>query len=350
MNHFKFAAGLLVLLFGSSLAMAQTLTASRFAGRPDAWLQSDEGRKQLDAIISWQRPEGGWEKGYNAAQLHEAGKPFGDWGNVGTIDNGLTYTELRLIARSYNLTHQKSDLDAFNRGVDYLLSAQYPNGGWPQRFPLPDNYGKAITFNDDAMINVMRFLREISQAPQNTTFAFVDEARRGKARDAFQRGLECVLKCQIKTNGKLTAWCQQHDPKTLEPTNARSYELPSIASSESAGIVRFLMELDQPSPEIQHAVHAAAAWFEASKITGKRTQRIGDDLMVVDDPAAPPIWARFYEIDTNRPFFCGRDGVKKYSLAEIEKERRTGYAWLRDWGRPVATEYAKWAMKYPKGT
>lgn len=332
----------------AQMTLAQTITASRFTSRPDSWLSSDEGKKQIDAIISWQRPEGGWEKGYSAAAPHEEGKPFGDWGNIGTIDNGHTYTELRLIARSYNATKRNSDLEAFNRGLDYLLKAQFPNGGWPQRFPLPDNYGRHITFNDDAMINVMRLLREVSASSnENSAFKFVDAARREKAGLAVQRGIECILKAQVVVNEKRTVWGQQHDEVTLAPTNARSYELPSLCSSESAGIVRFLMQLERPSEEIQRSIHAAAAWFAKSKIEGKRLQRTGDDLVVVDDPTAPPLWSRFYELDTNRPFYCGRDGVKKYSLAEIEKERRTGYAWLRDWGSAVATDYAKWSIAHP---
>jgi PelA/Pel-15E family pectate lyase len=66
----------------------------------------------------------------------------------------------------------------------------------------------------------------------------------------------------------------------------------------------------------------------------------------VDDPSAEPLWARYYDIETNRPFFCGRDGVKKWSLAEIEPERRSGYAWLRPWGAKVMKEYGKWSAKH----
>lgn len=337
--------GFLAALLGSvAWCAAQAVTGANLGGRNDAWFMSEAGIRQIDSIISWQRPEGGWEKGYNPAQPHVAGTLFGDWGNTGAIDNGLTYTELRDIARAYRLTKRETVLAAFNRGIDYLITMQYPNGGWPQRFPLPDNYGRNITFNDNAMVNVMRLLRDVAQ---NTDFSFVDDARRAKAKQAFDRGLDCILKCQIVTNGKRTAWGQQHDPQTLAPTGARTYELPSVCSSESAGIVELFMSLENPSPEQQRAVHAAAAWFEASKITGKRVQRVADDLVVVDDPAAPVLWARFYEIDTNRPFYCGRDGVKKYSLAEIEKERRTGYAWLRDWGRTMLVNYDKWKAKYP---
>ena len=69
------------------------------------------------------------------------------------------------------------------------------------------------------------------------------------------------------------------------------------------------------------------------------------DVVVVEDPTAPPLWARFYDLDTGKPYYCGRDGVKKSSLAEIEIERRGGYAWLRPWGERLLKEYPKWAKK-----
>jgi pectinesterase len=74
--------------------------------------------------------------------------------------------------------------------------------------------------------------------------------------------------------------------------------------------------------------------------------KVGKDRVVIDDPNAPPLWARFYEIGMNRPFFCGRDGVKKYRLADIEAERRNGYAWYGNWGQNVARQYAAWSAKW----
>jgi membrane-associated protease RseP (regulator of RpoE activity) len=63
--------------------------------------------------------------------------------------------------------------------------------------------------------------------------------------------------------------------------------------------------------------------------------------------SAKPIWARYYEIDTNTPFFCGRDGIKKYSLAEIEVERRTGYSWYGYYAEKLlSTDYPAWQQKY----
>jgi pectinesterase len=79
-----------------------------------------------------------------------------------------------------------------------------------------------------------------------------------------------VLKCQIVVDGRPTAWCAQHDAKTFEPRPARSYELATTSGSESVGVVRFLMSIDRPSPEVVRAVHSAAEWFDKAKLTGIR--------------------------------------------------------------------------------
>ena len=71
----------------------------------------------------------------------------------------------------------------------------------------------------------------------------------------------------------------------------------------------------------------------------------GKDRVVATDINST-IWARFYEIGTNRPFFSGRDSEKKYDLKEVELERRTGYAWYGTWPATLlVVEYPKWLQK-----
>src|SRR5262249_26867676 len=182
---------------------------------------------------------------------------------------------------------------------------------------------------------VLETLRAIvSRAPE---YAFLNDTKRARAKSAMDRGVECILKTQVRQNGKLTVWCAQHDEHTLAPAKARAYEHPSLSGSESVGIVEFLMGIEQPSPEVVRAVKAAVEWFGAAKLNGigvvakpaPGTPK-GVDNTVVEDPGAPPLWARFYELGTNRPIFSGRDSVIRYSLAEIEYERRNGYRWYVD--------------------
>ena len=76
----------------------------------------------------------------------------------------------------------------------------------------------------------------------------------------------------------------------------------------------------------------------------------GRDKVVVKDPNAPLLWARFYEIGRNRPIFSGRDGIAKRELADIGYERRNGYAWLGTWPQKVLDdEYPAWKKKVVSG-
>ena len=125
-----------------------------------------------------------------------------------------------------------------------------------------------------------------------------------------------------------------------------------MTGGESAGLTLLLMKLDKPDQRERDAIEAAVAWYEANKITGKRFTRVtgpqyehGKDSVVVDDPTAPPMWARFYDLDTGKPFFCGRDGVKLSSLDQVPYERRTGYAWYGTWGQKVLSEYPRWKAR-----
>ena len=94
----------------------------------------------------------------------------------------------------------------------------------------------------------------------------VDAETKAELDKAFNKGIECILKTQIRVNGKPTVWCQQHDRETFAPAAARSYELPSYCSSESASLVRLLMELPNPDQRIIDAVNGAMEWFEKHKI------------------------------------------------------------------------------------
>jgi PelA/Pel-15E family pectate lyase len=240
---------------------------------------------------------------------------------------------------------------SFRRGLEYLLKAQYPNGGWPQFYPLRNGYWSHITYNDDAMVGVLETLRAI--VDRRPEYAFLNDAERARSKLAIDKAVECILKTQVVQGGKLTVWCAQHDEHTLAPAKARAYELPSLSGSESVGVVKFLMGIEQPPPEVVKAVEAAVAWFRESKITGIRVEHKaapgtakGYDDTVVADASAPPLWARFYELGTNRPIFCGRDSVVKYTMAEIEYERRNGYRWYVDGpAKLLDVDYPEWKKK-----
>lgn len=319
-----------------SESLCADTAAANLRKKSDEWLGSDAGRQAMKNILSWQTKHGDWPK--NQDTTKEAYD--GDRSKLrGTFDNGATTGELRILSRAFNVTDDKSYKAAFLAGFDHILKAQYPNGGWPQYFPLRKGYYSRITFNDNCMTRVMEFLEDTCSSDD---FKFLDEDRRAAAQTALDRGIDCILKCQVLVDGKPTVWCAQHDQATLAPADARSYELASLSGAESASILKYLMSLEKPTPEVIRCVKAGVAWFESSKIEGLRYERNENKPALTKDSSARPLWARFYEIETNRPFFCDRDGIPKYDIEEIGSERRNGYTWYGNWGESLANEYAKW--------
>ena len=254
---------------------------------------SAEALRIADNFILYQRDSGGWPKNIDMA------KPVSDRekaailrqkkNNDSTIDNGATYTQLSFLARVYTAQHQERHRESFLKGLDYLLKAQYPNGGWPQFYPNLNGYYKHITYNDGAMIGVMKLLRDVAAA--KPAYAFVDEARRAKAASAVEKGIECILKTQVVVNGRRTVWCAQHDEVTFAPAPARKFELASLSGGESVDIVRFLMSIKDPSPAVVEAIESAVTWFEQSELKGVKwikkadaSQPGGFDCVVVKDP------------------------------------------------------------------
>jgi PelA/Pel-15E family pectate lyase len=331
------------------------VTWDRILQQPVAWYGSAAAVAVAENVLRYQRDTGGWPKNIDMARPEsdaERAQLAKDRALTdSTIDNDATTTQLHLLARVHAATRDARFKAALVRGVSYLLSAQYPNGGWPQYFPLRKDYSRHITFNDNAIVNVLTLLEGV--AGGQMPFDALDTALRTQAAAAVTSGRRVVLQTQIRVGGKLTGWCQQYDEVSLAPASARTYEHPSISGLETSAIVTYLMRIDQPDAATIAAIDGAMAWLVASQIKGLRVEQkpdpagpAGYDVVAVPDANAPPVWARFYDIATNRPIFSGRDGVIKASLAEIEIERRAGYNWYGNWPRDlIETQYPAWKIR-----
>jgi len=321
--------------------------------------KSFQVKEIADNILLYQQRNGGWAKNYDMlAILTKEQKRIlsekQDSVNT-TFDNGTTHSQIEYLAKAFAITKDKRYAEAALRGIDFILSAQYPDGGWSQFYPDTSGYRKYITFNDGAMVGVMNVLHNIVE--NKTDYSFVDLARRKKVRTAFEKGIECILKCQIIENGKPTVWCQQHDDIDYSPRGARTFELPSKCSEESSGIVLLLMKIKHPSKEIIKSVKSAVQWFNDSKIFGvkeitiKATRTVYKyrtsitDRIVIEDSTAPPVWARFYSLKINKPLFCDRNGIAVDSLSKVGRERRDGYTWYNYAPQQVLNEYHDWLLK-----
>ncbi|MCF7803640.1 MAG: pectate lyase [Candidatus Marinimicrobia bacterium] len=306
--------------------------------------------KIADNLLQYQNEDGGWPKNIDWLGKLDADSLLSSYTERyrrSTFDNRNTYPQIEYLAKVYTRTGFDRFKDATRRGIEYVLGRQHANGGW-RGWDVD-----AITFNDDVMTGIMNLLLDISL--EKSFYSWLDDSTRSNVDTALEQAIDVTLECQIEVNGMKTVWCQQHDHETYEPVKGRSYELPSKTAWESTSVVEFLMRLPEPSQRVIHSVEAAIAWFEKSRIRGikvKEVTRIMDgeeqrDRIVMEDASAPPIWARYYEVETNRPFFCRRSGEKVYSLQEVNHERRIGYDWYGYWPQELLEkQYPAWREKH----
>lgn len=336
---------------------------------PPEWYAGPEARHVADVIVSFQTPAGGWGKNtprdgavrlpgqsYVSDNLSRLPSP-GDldtpadvhWNYVGTIDNGATTTELRFLAKvAAAAPGNEGDAwrTSFLRGVDYLLAAQFPNGGWPQVWPLQGGYHDDITFNDDALSDVASLLADV--AGGRNEFAFVPAVARANAMQAEAHAVDCILKTQVHIGGKLTVWGQQHDALTLAPGSARNFEPPALSSSESAGLLVYLMKIKNPSPDIAASVHTGVAWLQANALHDVAFTKVDGNRQLVATPGAPLLWARYYSLTTGKPVFGDRDKSVHDDVQDLTAERRNGYSWYNTTPQKALDAYAKWSQAHPK--
>jgi PelA/Pel-15E family pectate lyase len=311
------------------------------AERAAVRLADDSLRAFVATVLSFQTPSGGWSKhvDYQKGPRRTGESYFSEtdrWQYIPTLDNDATIAQLRLLAGADARVHDDRWRDAFRRGVDYLFAAQMPNGCWAQVFPLQGGYHDAVTFNDDAIVNVLRFLR----TAVDSTLWGRDRIIAARARYAL--GIGCILRSQVRVAGRPTVWAQQHDPLTLAPLAGRSYELPGLSGRESASIMRLLMDVESPSDSVVAAVHAAAAWFEAHEIRGFEYV---PPKGLVASAEAEPLWARLTDLETDRPIFANRDGVKLYDYAALT-DRRIGYGWFTRDPAAALKQYERWSRAH----
>jgi PelA/Pel-15E family pectate lyase len=346
---------------------ARTMPLNRDA----TWYGTDEARHVAHVIVSFQTPAGGWSKNLDmSGAVRARGQSYTPnnlsrfpspddfdtpkdthWNYVGTLDNDATNTELHFLALVSGATPGSAG-DAYRasflRGIHYLLAAQFPNGGWPQVWPLEGGYHDAITFNDNAVTESAETLTAVAKGARD--YAFVPADLRKQARAAADHALQCILATQVMVKGHRTVWAQQHDALTLAPVSGRNYEPAALSASESADVLLYLMKLPNPSPAVVASIDAGIAWLKSAAIygqefTGGRGTPGGRHLEAKQ--GAGPIWARYYSITTGKPIFGDRDKTIHDDVSELSLERRNGYAWYSAGPQQALDAYSGWSKSHP---
>jgi PelA/Pel-15E family pectate lyase len=318
-----------------------------------------------DNVLLYQRANGGWIENQDPTRILDASERARVAADQArpeiSFDNRNVFSQVAYLAAVHAQTRDARYRDAAVRGIEVMLAHQNATcGGWPHTVPGREPYHGHITIADDVTSGVLTVLRRVADGA--ATFAFVAPPLRARAFEAVARGDACLLRLQIVQAGQLAGWAGQYDSQTLQPALGRSYELPAIVAWETTGVVRYLMGIESPPPEVIRAVEGAVAWLERSKLTGLRIETFPaesvkypyhtstTDRRLVADPAAPSLWARFYDLADNSVVLANRDGKRVTTYDQIARERRTGYDWYGDWpARLLSAELPAWRARVAGG-
>lgn len=259
----------------------------------------DAAARAADALIAGQHRSGGWN--YFIHQNGEAAKrhwyetvgrngwrleEFQHYSDNATFDDAGTAETMQLLLRLYMVRHEPRFRPPLDRAIAFVLRSQYPNGGWPQRWPYDPRYPgyqRYITFNDDVAKENIRFLIMAGQALD----------RPGLLR-AARRGMEIFLTTQGR--GRQAGWGLQYDLR-LNVAAARTYEPRAFVTHTTATNVEQLMDFYRLTGERRFLarIPEALAWLASVRLpdgVGPRERR----------------FPTFVEVGTNRAIYNHRRG------------------------------------------
>jgi hypothetical protein len=259
--------------------------------------------KAAQAMIWGQSNEGGWnylidfagdkslKKWYNTIgkngwRLEEFQHYYGN----DTYDDDVSSDGARFLLRMYLQKLDPKYKPALEKAINFLLKSQYPNGGWPQRYPLKYDFNKAghpdytsyYTFNDDVIWENVNFLIQCYLTLGEQRFL-----------DPIHRGMDFYLLSQ-QANG---AWGQQYNLQ-MEVAGARTYEPAAYLPRATYWNALTLLKLYQYTGDRKYLARIpdAIKWLDKVKLPERMTQ---------GGRYTHPL---FVEIGTDKPIFVHRKG------------------------------------------
>lgn len=318
-----------------TISMGQTFLEAYHATGNEYYYQA--AQKVTDAIIWGQSHEGGWNYmvdfagdrslkkwyetvGKNGWRLEEFQHYYGNC----TFDDDVTSDAARFLLRMYLEKLDPEYKPALDKAIDFILKSQYPLGGWPQRYPLKNDFCKDghpdytsfYTFNDAVIWENIHFLIQCYLTLGEQRFL-----------DPVKRGMEFYLISQDKCG----AWGQQLDME-LKVAGARTYEPAAFLPSTTFGNAMLLLKFYRFTGDRRFldAVPKAINWLEATKLPDEQIEGERDHPAFVDVKTQKPVYVhrkganakfgKYYMDDDDKNLLSHYYGKSRVPLNILEKE------------------------------
>ena len=255
------------------------------------------------ALIAAQHPSGGWNYVHDFAGAESLAEWYATYGrnawrmeefqrhhDSSTFDDACTASatqfllRLRLEPGLAPMPGAPAVSVALDRALRLVERSQYPNGGWPQRYPPAENYTRLVTFNDDVLLENVRTLLMAHGA-----------LGVGGLLDPLRAAMDCVRSMQQPR--PQPGWGLQHDHQG-KPVGARSYEPASLVTHTTATNAALLLDFHALTGNAAYTSRASEAlnWLERVALTPAQRREYGGTHPT------------FVEIGTDQPLYVHRHG------------------------------------------
>ena len=263
------------------------------------WGQSNEGGWNYVIDFAGDRSLKNWYNtiGKNGWRLEEFQHYYGN----DTYDDDVSSDAARFLLRLYLEKLDPKYKPALDKAINFVLKSQYPNGGWPQRYPLKYDFNKAghpdytsfYTFNDDVIWENLYFLIQCYQTLGDERFL-----------DPIRRGMDFYYISQ-QANG---AWGQQYDMQ-MHVAGARTYEPAAYLPRTTLWNSLLLLKFYQYTGDRKYLsrIPDAIAWLDKVKLPESMTEN------------GKYTHSLFVEVGTDKPIFVHRKGSNvKYGYYYVD--------------------------------
>lgn len=251
--------------------------------------------------LAWgQCSEGGWGYMADIARLGEVISTRKARDCECTFDDNTTQGALDFLIDLDGLIDEVWLSQAVENGINFVLKAQYPNGAWPQWYPLKGGLHDYYTFNDKAINDCIKVMLK-----SHNVYKY------NKCLNSAKLGCDFMILSQLPA--PQSGWAQQYS-HDLKPARARSFEPAGVCSLVTVRNIDTLLDVSISTCDKKYLmpISRALSWLEKSKLPSGK-------------------WARLYEVGTNKPIYGDRSGRVYYDLKELPEDVKS-YGWQGTFG------------------
>jgi PelA/Pel-15E family pectate lyase len=286
--------------------------------------------------------------------------------NKGTFQSGNMVSFIKIIINNFIKTKKSNLLQSIHKFIDYLIdiSHNYNNGGIPLYHPkLDDDLWKYnISIKNGNFINYLRSIEIILNSQELLSHI---ESKIDQLKNAYKKSLILLLKLQINVDSTKTIWCQYYDKDTLLPVDGNENEPVGLCTLESAQILLFLMNIENPTNSIKDTIHTGCNWFYQNKISGwmqifdKKNYNINNNdenteyqTLILEYnykpfPEKMTLHSRYYDFNSMAPIF--KENNKLYDIESFNNmsvDYRNSEYHMGMWGHYLIEAYEEWCKMY----